>query len=162
MLGQVRAQVPQGRRLESWSTRLNCYLGFITRGLSLGQVRLGQGTRPTGQAVRVMVWLGLESWSTRLNCYLGVITHGVSLGQVRLGQGQGPLGRRLEVIHNSRPIYVDHRLTLWSANINFCLIQLNIIIADCIFRLTYYLIDKTEILQLLYSWDIFCDDITNI
>merc|ERR1712082_451028 len=22
-------------------------------------------TRPTGQAVRVMVWLGLESWSTR-------------------------------------------------------------------------------------------------
>ena len=29
---------------------------------------------PTGQAVRVMVWLGLESWTTQLNCSLGVIT----------------------------------------------------------------------------------------
>ena len=84
--------------LESWSTRLNCSLGVITRGVSLGQVRLGQGTRPTGQAVRVMVWLGLESWSTRLNCSLGVITCGVSLGQVRLGQGTRPTGQAVRVM----------------------------------------------------------------
>ena len=71
--------------LEEWSTWLNCSLGVITYGISLGQVMLGQGTRPNGQAVRVMVWLGLESWSTRLNCSLGVSTRSVSLGQVRLG-----------------------------------------------------------------------------
>merc|ERR1711888_81624 len=58
-------------------------------------LRLSYGTRPTGQAVRVMVWLGLESWSTRLNCSLGVITRGVSLGEVR---AHVPLGRRLEVL----------------------------------------------------------------
>ena len=35
---------------------------------------------PAGQAVIVMVWLGLESWSIQLNCSLGVIRRGVSLG----------------------------------------------------------------------------------
>ena len=49
---------PLGRRLESWPDTL-----------------------AAGQAVRVMVWLGLESWCTRLNCSLEVITRGVSLGQ---------------------------------------------------------------------------------
>ena len=72
-------------------------LQMLPKRLVLGKLflRLGQGTCPTGQAVRVMVWLGLESWSTRLNCSLGVITHGVSLGQVR---AHVPLGRRLEVL----------------------------------------------------------------
>ena len=50
--------------LESWSTLLNYSLGVITCGVSLGYVRLGKGTRPTGQAVRVMVLpVKLFPWS---------------------------------------------------------------------------------------------------
>ena len=49
-MAQVRVMVshyPKGRGLES----------LFGLGESHGQ------SRPTGQAVRVMVWLGLESWS---------------------------------------------------------------------------------------------------
>ena len=74
-------------------------------------LRLGQGTRPTGQAVGVVVWLGLESWSAQLNCSLRVITHGVSLGQVRLGQGTRPTGQAVRVM-------VWLGLESWSTRLN--------------------------------------------